>query len=558
MCYRLGKNVSLAAQPLAVFGVGIWCVSALAASDWTRARSAHAEVYSQAGEESARSIAVLVERLNAFFSREVGSSLESRPPVRVIAFRSEQEYEPYRLRPSAGAYYVGTGVRDYIVMPELGPRDLHVVAHEYWHLVVHASDQRLPLWLEEGLAEFFSTVRLEEHDREGDAEIASRFRSLHRESWMPLAEVLALPKESPLRDDREAASRFYAQCWALAEMLLSAPAYKPHFPELLTAVASGTPGERALTAVYAKPLAVITADLRTWIEKRRATPVTLSDADPDTNSVEVSEPSALASRALLADLLAITGKLDQAEALYRELAKEAPDDPNIASALAMIAHQKGDDQAARRLWRRAIDHGLEDDDALYNLALLENNAGEHESALANLRAMRRIAPARQFPYWTAVAYAANQLSKREDAEAAAQNAWAHAGDDSERAYADELRMLAQTDVVVQVTRDAKGQLRLVNKRTPYTSTDWNPFIEPGDQIRRAEGKLRVIDCGAETVFAVETAAGPLLLTIPDPQHVQMRNAPAEYTCGPQQPSDVSVVYAASGPASGVLRGLEFR
>jgi hypothetical protein len=552
----LGKNVSLATRPLVVFGVGFWCVTTLAASDWTLARSAHSEVYSQAGEAGARSMAVLIARLDTFFSR-LTPALDHRPPVRVIVFRSAEEYESYRLNPSTGAYYLGSGVRDFIVMPASGPRDPHVAAHEYWHLVARKSDLRLPLWLEEGLAEFFANIRLDERDTEGAAELASRFRTLHGHAWVPLGDLLVLAKDSPLRDDRQAASLFYMQSWALTEMLLSDPAYSARFPEFLTAVASGTPSEGALVSLYTKPLAVIGADLRAWVEQRKVTPATLPDAEPDTARVEVVELSPTASGVVLADLLATAGKSDRAESLYRELAKQAPDDPIVAAGLAMLVLQKGDNEAARQLLRRSVDEGLHDDDALYNLALLENNAGEHESALKDLRAMGRVGPEREFAYWAAMAYGANQLGRREEAEAAAENALTHASSATERAHAAELQVIARTDVVVQVTRDANGQMRLVNTRVPHGSPDWNPFVEPGDQVRRVEGKLRAIDCGAETVFAVETPAGMVRLTIPDPLHVQMRNGPSEYTCGPQPARDVSVVYAASGPAGGVLRGLEF-
>lgn len=502
-------------------------------------------------------MALLVERLHAFFSQTAGLPLDHRPPVRVIIFLSTEEYKPYRLRPSTDAYYVGNEHRDYIVMPALGGGGLQVAAHEYWHLVMHASDLRLPLWLEEGMADFFSTARLGETDKDGDARLTSRFQTLHGHAWMPLDELLALQKESPVRDDREAASLFYTESWALTEMLLAAPAYGPRLPEFLTAVVSGMPAGSALAAVYAKPLDAVSTDLRAWIERHKVMPVSLPDSMPDT-SVEVSEASPLASGMLLADLLATTGKMDRAEALYEELANDAPDDPYVMAALATIAHKKEDDATARRLWRRAFDQGVEDDDALYNLALLDNNAGEYEAALTSLGAMRHIAPARQFAYWSATAYAANQLGRREEAESAADNARAHASTETERAYADELRTIAQTDVEVQFTRDANGQVRLVNVRAPHGAPEWNPFIEPGDQVRRVEGKLRDIDCGAETVFRVETAAGPLRLTLPDPKHVQMHNAPSEYTCGPQPASDVSVVYAASGPGGGVLRGMEFR
>jgi hypothetical protein len=549
--------VSLGKRVLIVVGVGLWSVALLEASGWTLARSEHSEVYSQAGEGSARAMALLLERLHTFFSQMAGAKLDHRPPVRAIVFRSAEEYETYRPRPSASAFYLGSELRDYIVLPALGPPDAHLAAHEYWHLIVRVSNLRLPLWLEEGLAEFFSTVRLEERDTEADAELASRFQTLRLASWMPLPALLDLTKESSLRDDPHAASLFYAQSWALTEMLLASPAYSPRFPEVFAAVASGTPAGGALVAVYAKPLAAIGADVRAWIEKRRITPVTLPDAAAETSGVEVVELSPTASGAILAGLLAASGKLDRAEALYRELAREAPDDPNVTAGLAGIAFQKGDEAAARQLWRRSVGRGL-DDDALFKLALLDNNAGEYEDAWADLRAIRDVPLARRFAYWAAMAYAANQLGRRSEAAAAADTAEAYASTETERGRAAEQRNIAQTDVVVQLTRDANGQARLVNMRAPHGWPDWNPFIEPGDQVRRAQGKLRAIDCGAETVFVLETAAGPLLLRIPDPRHVQMRNAPAEYTCGPQKPSEVSVVYAASGAAAGVLRGLEFR
>ncbi|HUI80784.1 MAG TPA: tetratricopeptide repeat protein [Bryobacteraceae bacterium] len=542
---------------VALIGVSLGCITVLAASDWTVARSPHSEIYSQAGEENARSMALLSERLYSFFSPLIGPEPGNRPPLRVVVFRSPADYAPYRLRPSADAYYMGNELADYIVMPATGPSEFLTVAHEYWHAVARSAGLRLPLWLEEGMAEFFSNFRLDERDREGTAKLAARFETLHRHPWMPLSALLALPKDSPLRSDREAASVFYAQSWALTEMLLADSVYSPRFPEFLTAISFGTPSEGALVSVYAKPLKTLDADLRAWVERPRVAPAILPPAEPE-SAIEIAEASPLASGMVLADVLATAGKLDRAEALYRQLGERAPDDGNVTVSLARIALKRGNDESARRLFERAVEQGIVDDDVFYNLALFENNAGEHESALAHLRAIRQIAPARQFAYWAAVAYAANQLGKRDEANQAADRALACATDEADRAHAVELRMIAQTDVVVQFTRDANGQVHLVSRRVPHGLPDWNPFIEPGDQVRRAEGKLRAIDCDREMAFRVETPAGLLRLTIPDPKHVQVRNAPSEYTCGPQPASEVSVVYAASGPVSGVLRGIEFR
>jgi hypothetical protein len=176
--------------------------------------------------------------------------------------------------------------------------------------------------------------------------------------------------------------------------------------------------------------------------------------------------------------------------------------------------------------------------------------------------MHTISAGRQFQYWVATASALTELGKREEAKAAAETAAAKAATAEERAYAIQLGVMAVTDLMVQFTRDATGNMRLVTTRAPHDAPEWNPFIEPGDRIHRVEARLRDIDCsGGATTFTLDTDAGPLTLVIPDPHHVQMRNAPPEFTCGAQQPmAPVTAVYAASRAANadGILRGLAFR
>jgi tetratricopeptide (TPR) repeat protein len=574
----------------------IACATALPAADWTLARSAHFEVYAQAAPEDTRSVVLWFEQLHAFFLRQTGLPLDSRPPLRIIVFGSAAEYEPYRIGPTADAYYVATESRDYIVMPHRGPGDFQVAAHEYWHFVEHAGTLQLPPWLNEGLAEFFSTVRLDGSASLAGSEPPGRSRILRSRTWMPLAELLALPADSPRRDDREASDLFYAESWALADMLILAPEYAPRFRELVTTLAGGAPGPATLEGIYAKPLEAIAGDLRNWIEKRKFTPLTVSPLVPDAGAIDVSDISSRTSRYLIAGVLLATGKVERAESLYRELAQEKPDDADVAAALALVTLRKEDPDGARRQWTHALAEGIRDpevcyryaiaaqdagfaaedvrpaleravalrpafDDALYILALLENNASRPEAALRDLRAMHTITAGRQFQYWVATAYALTELGRREEAKAAAETAAAKAATAEQRAYAIQLGVIAVTDMAVQFTSDAAGNMRLVTTRVPYDAPEWNPFIEPGDRIRRVEARLREIDCsGGATMFALDTAAGPLTLAIPDPHHVQMRNAPPEFTCGPQPMATVRAVYAATGAANadGILRGLEFQ
>jgi hypothetical protein len=177
--------------------------------------------------------------------------------------------------------------------------------------------------------------------------------------------------------------------------------------------------------------------------------------------------------------------------------------------------------------------------------------------------MRNVAPARAYNYWIAMADSLIQLDRREEAENASKKAMQNAATASQRAYALQLLHIAGTDFAVQFTNGENGRVELATTRVPHKTADWNPFIEPGDKISHVEGSLREIDCsGVMTRFLVDTSAGTVTLAIPDPSHVQMRNAPSEFTCGPQQAAKVAVDYAVSATpgakADGVVRGVQFK
>jgi tetratricopeptide (TPR) repeat protein len=265
----------------------------------------------------------------------------------------------------------------------------------------------------------------------------------------------------------------------------------------------------------------------------------------------------------------------------------------VHAALGNIVLRQGDNDRAREQWKLAITLGIQDatlcyqfaalgdragvpeaelrpaleravqlksdfDDARYHLALIEKNAGHYDAAIAHLRAMRTVAPSRAFNYWTAMTDALLQLDRRDEARAASKKAMEHATTAVERARATQLEYFAVTDLDVQFTVGKNGRAELSTTRVPHATADWNPFIEPGDKIRHVDGALREIECsGAVTRFVVDTSEGPVTLAIPDPGHVQMRNAPAEFTCGPQKSTKVAVDYAITN-SDGLVRGMQFK
>lgn len=579
------------------------CSGAYASSPtWSVAENRHFQIYSQAGAITARSALLRFEQLRAFFIQNglIGSELKfPNRRVRVIGFRSEKEYGAFRLRATADAFYVGTEHQDYIVMPALTPRVFGLASHEYAHQVLHGSGLRLPPWLNEGLAEFFSTLRITDRKCELGEGLPMRMETLRHHAWLPLPDLLALEQRSLGMKTREEMAIFYAESWALTHMLVSSPYYAPRFRDLVAALNSGGASERALAAIYKKPLEAITKDLRAWSQQNKLVPVTVPALPAAEPALQLSKLSDSQTTELMAELLLADGELERAETLYRDLARRTPENANAFAALGTIALRRGDRVEAEQRWKEAIDKGPTDasllyryavlgeengmpqteirrtleravsvepgfDDARYKLALLESNVGDYQAALEQLRAMRSPSRRRAFGYWSATASALTEIGERAEAVRAARKALEAAQTDSERSLASQLAYVAQTDLTVQFAEDTNGQERLVTTRVPHGASGFNPFIDPKDHVRRAEGTLREVQCGGGqlTGFVIDAPDGLLSVAVPDPLHVLMRNGPAEFTCGPQPARRVRIEYAAavgeSKTPGGVLRGMEFR
>lgn len=564
---------------------------------WRLARSPHFEAYSQTDDATTGEALRWFERLRQFFLRQTGLNSDRMSPVRVIGFRSTWEYRLIQLRPTSDAYYVGTPNRDYIVMPALGVSEFRIAAHEYTHVVVHALGVRLPPWLNEGMAEAFSTLRIDDQSSTFGGTLPAHIQFLNRHGRMPLSELWSLPADSVARDNRDSASQFYAESWAVTSMLLLSPDYSPKFQQLVALLNAGSPTANAFERVYSKRIEDVERDVGAWLATGSKTTKTTPMAASSPIKLQFSEVSTLTSQAMMADLLLAGGQLERAEARYGQLARETPLSGDFTAALAMIAVMRGDMPSAQQYWKKAMAGGLTDatlcyeyairlgaagvpeaetrgalesavalkpdfDDARYQLALLELNTGHFDETIAQLRALKWITPKRAFQYWATLSYALEGVGKNEEAKQAANRAEECATTPVEQARAERLAYTADTELAVQFTRDANGRMQAVTTRVQRGTVNHNPFIEAGDQMREARGQLKAVECqGPITGIVVDAPEGTLRLSIPDPLHVQILNGPSEFQCGAQSPLPVVVRYAlasARDSSQGVVRGIEFQ
>ena len=109
---------------------------ASAAEQWIRLTTPHFEMYTTNAERKAVEGLQIFEEARGFFEENSPSKTAPDVPVRIIAFKSEKEYKPYRVNPGAAAYYRRGHRRDYIVMQELGSDFYAGAIHEYIHLFI--------------------------------------------------------------------------------------------------------------------------------------------------------------------------------------------------------------------------------------------------------------------------------------------------------------------------------------------------------------------------------------------------------------------------------------
>ena len=139
-----------------------------------------------------------------------------KQPVTVYLFSDELRYAQYLqtrypLLPPRRAYFVGTA-KELAVYTFWGERIQEDLRHEYTHGVLHASLMDVPLWLDEGLAEYF--------------EVTSQPRGLNRDYAMRLAGNLSqgwkpdLDRLESLEKVDDMQKGDYMEAWAWVHFLL--------------------------------------------------------------------------------------------------------------------------------------------------------------------------------------------------------------------------------------------------------------------------------------------------------------------------------------------------
>src|ERR1700730_11715950 len=219
---------------LAALSVAGPCASSADLSPtWVEVRSEHFMVASNAGESDARRIADQFERVRSIFHHAFRNfRVDPLQPIVILAARDEatmkilapDEWEREGHVHPAGRFR-SDGDKDYVVLrlDAEGTTAFHTIYHEYTHAMLHLNFQRLPLWLSEGLAEFFGNSTLGDQDVRTGTVDKTHVYILNKNEWLPIKTLLSVTETSPYYNEKNPASIFYAESWAVTHYLLLDP-----------------------------------------------------------------------------------------------------------------------------------------------------------------------------------------------------------------------------------------------------------------------------------------------------------------------------------------------
>jgi Tfp pilus assembly protein PilF len=218
---------------LAISSLIVFTALSCAASEkeWAEVRSPHFRIITDGSESAARRVAREFELIRfAMSSVYPKLRLDSGAPLLVLCPRDESS-----LKTLAPQFWKGKGFKpagffqhgwdkEYAMvrLDELRPESYEVVYHEYVHSVMHLNIRWLPLWLDEGLADFHANTRFEKNRIYVGAP-SWRLRILRSRSPIPLSTFLGVTPNSPYYHDEDKADIFYAQSWLLTHYLFFGP-----------------------------------------------------------------------------------------------------------------------------------------------------------------------------------------------------------------------------------------------------------------------------------------------------------------------------------------------
>ncbi len=335
------------------------------ADGWTEVSSPHFVVATNSSDKQARRVADQFERMRSVFHKlfpEVRIDPDS--PIIVLAIKDEKEFRA--LEPEAylakgqlklGGLFVRAADKNYVLMrlDAEGEHPYSVVYHEYTHLLLSKAEW-FPLWLNEGLAEFYENTDIHEKDVSLGQPNAADIRLLRANKLLPLATLFAVDTNSPYYHEENKGSIFYAESWALTHYIRVKDYQEKtnRLSEYADLVAQKVDPAAAATTAFGN-LKSLESDLNQYIQQGRFSYFTMKTSTEIDDSTFKTQPlTGPQADALRADFLAHDQRAKDSRVLLDRVLQEDPNNVLAHETMGFLAFHEGHVDEAKKWYAQAI------------------------------------------------------------------------------------------------------------------------------------------------------------------------------------------------------------
>jgi tetratricopeptide (TPR) repeat protein len=333
--------------------------------NWMQVRSPHFVIVSNGSEKQARREADQFERMRSVF-HTLFPKLQIDPPTPIVVLAIKEEKDFRALEPTAylargqlklGGLFLRTPDKNYVLMrlDAEGEHPYAVVYHEYTHLLLSKAVW-MPLWMNEGLAEFYQETEINEKDVSLGKPSLENLQLLRAKPLLPLAALFAVDATSPYYHEENKGSIFYAESWALIHYIRTTD-QQQHAHRLVDyadLLAQNVDAATAATRAFGD-LKQLQKGLDEYVGHQAFVYTKVMTTTEVNDAAFQAQPlTAVQADAVRADFLAYNDRGADAKALLDRILQQDPNNVSARETLGYMAFRQGHMEEARNWYGQAV------------------------------------------------------------------------------------------------------------------------------------------------------------------------------------------------------------
>jgi len=215
---------------------------------WQEFRSAHFTVVTDAGDKKGRELVLRFEQMRALFAELLARKKVTMPvPLTIYALTDDKRF--FQMAPlhngqpiSVPGFFLPAEDHQFIVLNMSEEESWRAVAHDFAHLMLNYNYPPTQGWFDEGFAEYFSSIRLDNKQVElgNDPELGSSYTEdllgnqteardppksltelLSSWVWLSVPDLFTMKHDTSKYQEGTHRTLFYAQSWMTMHYLLN-------------------------------------------------------------------------------------------------------------------------------------------------------------------------------------------------------------------------------------------------------------------------------------------------------------------------------------------------